>query len=105
MITLATSFEDPIVLNVGGKYFSTSLATLRSKTGILLQEMFRKNTSTTCSAEGSFFIDRDPLTFGYVFDYLRNDDMLVRSQDKSVRLQVLEDAQYFKLPDGVMEYL
>jgi len=31
--------------------------------------------------------------------------MLVRSKDKSVRLQVLEDAEYFQLPDGVLEYL
>jgi len=98
-------FEDPIVLNVGGKHFTTSLATLRSKTGTLLEEMFQKNSSTTCSADGSFFIDRDPSTFGYVLEYLRNDDMLVRSKDKNIRLQVLEDAEYFQLPDGLMEYL
>jgi len=101
----AAIFKDPIVLNVGGKYFTTSLAALRSKTGTLLEEMFQKNTSTTCTADGSFFIDRDPSTFGYVLQYLRNDEMLVRSKDKGVRLQVLEDAEYFQLPDGVMEYL
>merc|ERR1711920_524363 len=100
------TFEDPIILNIGGKYFTTSLATLRSKSDTFLEKMFRNNTSTaTCSADGSFFIDRDPSTFGYVLEYLRNDDMLVRSKDKNIRLQVLEDAEYFQLPDGVKEYL
>jgi len=101
----ADMFEDPIVLNVGGKYFTTTLATLRSKTGTLFEEMFHQNTSSTCSADGSFFIDRDPSTFAYILEYLRNDDMLVRSKDKSLRLQVHEDAEYFQLPDGVLEYL
>jgi len=98
-------FEDPIVLNVGGKFFTTSLATLRSNSGSLLREMFQTNSSTTCSPDGSFFIDRDPSTFGLVLEYLRNDDMLVPSKDKGLRLQVLEDAEYFQLPEGVMEYL
>merc|ERR1712060_415954 len=98
-------FEDPIVLNVGGKYFTTSLATLRSNTGTMLEEMFKKNTSTTCSADGSFFIDRDPSTFRYVLEYLRNDDMLVASGDENVRMQVYDDAEYFQLPDGVKDYL
>jgi len=98
-------FKDPIILNVGGKYFTTSLATLQSKNGTFLEQMFQKNTSTTCSSDGSFFINRDPSTFGYVLEYLRNDDMLVRSGDRSVRVQVLEDAEYFQLPDGVKDYL
>merc|ERR1711920_654265 len=98
-------FEDPIVLNVGGKHFTTSLATLRSKTGTLLEEMFQKNSSTTCSTWGSFFIDRDPSTFGYVLEYLRNDDLLLISGDRSIRMQVHEDAEFFQLPDGVKEYL
>jgi len=103
---VADTFEDPITLNIGGKYFTTSLATLRSKSDTFLEKMFRSNTSTaTCSADGSFFIDRDPSTFGYVLEYLRNDDILMRSGDRSIRMQVYEDAEFFQLPDGLKEYL
>merc|ERR1712060_822740 len=78
-----------------GELFSTSLATLRAKTGTYLEKMFRKGSSTTCSADGSYFIDRDSSTFGYVLDYLRSDDMLVKSGDESIRMQVLDDAKFF----------
>jgi len=96
---------DPIFLNVGGEVFSTSLATLRAKTGTALEKMFRKEAPPICSADGSYFIDRDPSTFGYILEYLRYDDMLVKSGDDSVRMQVLDDAQFFQLPESLWNYL
>merc|ERR1712060_1000418 len=45
------TLNDPITLNVGGELFTTSLATLRAKTGTYLEKMFRKGSSTTCSAD------------------------------------------------------
>merc|ERR1719193_2133348 len=99
------TLKDPIILNVGGEHFSTSLATLRAKNGTYLEKMFRKEANTTCSADGSYFIDREPSTFEYVLEYLRTDDMLVKSGDESVRMQVLGDAEYFQLPEVVQVYL
>jgi len=97
--------KDKIVLNVGGKRFTTSLITLRSIKGTFLEEMFRKGANTTSCADGSFFIDRDPSTFGYVLDYLRSGDLLVKSDDSNVRMQLLDDADFFKLPNDVKDYL
>jgi len=99
------TLKDPIILNVGGEHFSTSLATLRAKNGTYLEKMFRKEANTTSSPDGSYFIDREPSTFEYVLEYLRTDDMLVKSGDESVRMQVLGDAEYFQLPEVLQLYL
>merc|ERR1719382_1895351 len=61
--------------------------------------------STTCSADGSYFNDRDSSTFGYVLEYLRSDDMLVKSGDESIRMQVLDDAKFFQLSASLQLYL
>jgi len=99
------TLKDPIILNVGGEHFSTSLATLRAKNGTYLEKMFRKEADTTSSPDGTYFIDREPSTFEYVLEYLRTDDMLVKSGDESVRMQVLGDAEYFELPEVLQLYL
>lgn len=98
-------WKDPIILNVGGTHFSTTLATLRSLNGTLFAKMFLNGSTTTCSADGTFFIDRNPKTFEYILDFLRTGDMLVESQDTDLRLQLLEDAEFFKLPEELKGYL
>jgi len=98
-------FSEQINLNVGGKLFTTSLTTLRSISGTFFEKMFRKGANTTVSADGKYFIDRDPSTFGYVLDYLRSGDLLIKSEDKNLRMQVLDDAEYFQLPEELKNYL
>jgi len=98
-------FSEQIILNVGGKLFTTSLSTLRSVRGTFFEKMFRKGANTTASADGKYFIDRDPSTFGYVLDYLRSGDLLIKSEDKNMRMQVLDDAEYFQLPEELKSYL
>jgi len=98
-------FGEQIILNVGGKLFTTSLSTLRSVSGTLFEKMFRIGANTTTSADGNYFIDRDPTTFGYVLDYLRSGDLLIKSEDKNMRMQVLADAEYFQLPEELKNYL
>jgi len=100
-----STFKDPIILNIGGERFTTILASLRSKNGSYLEKMFRKGASTPSSADGSYFIDRDSSTFDYILEYLRNDDMLVKSGDNSVRSQVRDDAEFFQLPESLQDYL
>jgi len=99
------SWEDPIILNVGGTHFSTTLATLRSASGTFFEKMFRNGSTTTCSADGTFFIDRNPSTFEYLLDFIRTGDVLVESADKNLRLQLLEDAEFFELSDELKEYI
>merc|ERR1712060_944334 len=97
--------KDMIILNVGGERFATSLTTLRGTTGTLLEKAFRKGADTQCSLDGSYFIDRDPRTFGYVLQYLRNGDVLVESGDDDFRMEVLVEAEHFQLPETVQGYL
>jgi len=100
-----STFKDPIILNMGGELFTTTLATLRAKNGTYLEKMFLEGATTTSSADGSYFIDRDSSTFEYILEYLRNGDMLVQSRDWSVRSQVLADAEFFQLPESLEDYL
>jgi len=99
------AFEDPIILNVGGERFSTSLSSLRSIKGSFFEKMFRKGANTTVGADGTYFIDRDPSSFGHILDYLRNGDLLIKSDDQSLRMKVLDDAEYYTLPTSLLDYL
>jgi len=58
----------------------------------------------TSSPDGTYFIDRSPRTFEYVMDYLRTGDLFV-SNEAEVRIQLLDDAEYFGLPKEVIDYL
>jgi len=97
-------WEDPIVLNVGGTLFSTTLATLLSKNGTYFEQMFRSR-SIMYSPDGTFFIDRNPMTFKFILDFLRTGDLLVESKDNDLRWYLLEDAEFFELPERVIEYI
>jgi len=98
-------FSEVIILNVGGKVFTTSLTTLRSVNDTFFEKMFRKGANTTVNVNGKYFIDRDPSTFAYVLDYLRSGDLLIKTKDKNIRMQVLDDAEYFQLPEELKNYL
>lgn len=93
-----------ITFNVGGNRFSTNLTTLRSVNGTFFERMFRGGSNITSSADGTFFIDRSPRAFEYIMDYLRTGDMFVGS-DAEVRIQLLDDAKYYQLPQEVIDYL
>ena len=57
-----------VVLNVGGKQFSTTLATLASVEGSYFWKLAQK---VKLSSTGDFFLDRNGDMFPYVLDYLR----------------------------------
>jgi len=97
--------EDQIILNVGGTHFSTTLDTLRSINGTFFDKMFRNGPTTTCSGDGTCFIDRDPENFEYILDFIRTGDIVVESANRSLRSQLLEDAEFFELPDELKVYL
>jgi len=99
------AWRDPIVLNVGGTYFPTTLATLRSKNGTFFEKTFRNASTTSCSADGTFFIDRNPENFEYNLKYLRRGDLLVEGSDTDLRSQLLEDAEFFEFPEELKGYL
>merc|ERR1719419_142049 len=99
------TFDKVITLKVGSKLFSTSLSTLRSIKGTFFDKMFSKGANITITEDGEYFIDRNPDTFGYVLDYIRNGDLLIKTTDENVRMEVLDDAEYFELPEILKDYL
>ena len=70
-----------IELNVGGWYFTTSVQTLRSKPGSMLDAMLSGRYSSGKDADGRVFIDRDGECFGHVLEYLRDGVVCVDGLD------------------------
>jgi len=95
----------PIVLNVGGTHFATKLATLMSAKGSIFEKMLSKESNFTIGSDGAYFIDRDPGTFAYIMDYLRDGDLFIKNDDEYLRGRLLADAEYYELPQEVKEYL
>lgn len=65
------AMSDPITLNVGGKLYTTSLATLTSFPDSMLGAMFSGKMPTKRDSQGNCFIDRDGKVFRYILNFLR----------------------------------
>lgn len=107
-LTVLTEMRPPceqIILDVRGSLFNTCLSTLRSTSGTFFERMFCEGTNPNISENGTYLIDRDPSAFDYILDYLRIGDLFVDSDDVKVRMQVLDDAKYFQLPNKLQDYL
>lgn len=69
--TQPPTMSDPITLNVGGKLYTTSLATLTSFPDSMLGAMFSGKMPTKRDSQGNCFIDRDGKVFRYILNFLR----------------------------------
>ncbi len=68
----SSGHQQIIYLNVGGKYFSTSLATIVSEEESLLFKWFSDpEPPLPLDKKGAYFLDRDPWTFNVILNYLR----------------------------------
>ena len=92
-------------LSVGGTQFTTTRATLCAEKGSLLARKFSRENPLTSILTGervSIFIDRNPGTFQYILDYLRNGCRLLHKPPDHLLSGVLADAEYFRL-DGLAQ--
>lgn len=89
-----------ITLNVGGKVFTTTQGTLtRFDEGSMLARMFCNDKDVGWSSRvdetGAYLIDRSPLYFEPILNYLRHGKLIL---DKNVNPEgVLEEAKFFGL--------
>lgn len=92
-------FPENIELNVGGKYYSTSVFTLTRVKDSLLGRIFGgKQNTLDKDANGKYFIDRDGDLFRYILDYLRSLKLHLPEDFKEVeRLKI--EAEYYELND------
>jgi len=92
-----------IKLDVGGKIFCTSIATLSKETS-MLSAMFSGQFPLEPGEDGSFFIDRNPKCFGLVLDHLRNGgtEFSLLSQEKIEGLRV--EADFYQIPSLIQHF-
>jgi len=89
-----------VTLNVGGKTFSTTLATLTAVEGSYLWKLAHKVRSTNAS---EYFLDRSGEVFSCVLDYLRSqryneDPKSILPEDNSALKLLKREAAFYKLP-------
>ena len=88
--------ESIIDLNVGGTRFQTSRQTLTADTNSMLAKMFDPESSFSAPGvkkDGAYFLDRDPVHFGAVLNYLRSGHL---ERDCNVPA-LLKEASFFGL--------
>ena len=61
-----------VELDIGGTRYVTSVSTLRSRPGSMLDALFSGRHAVIEEEDGSVFIDRDGSAFGHVLAYLRD---------------------------------
>lgn len=90
-------FKDPIVLDVGGKRFKTTLATLRRDKNSMIAAMFSgSGFPMQPSDDGSFFIDRDGTHFRFILNFLRGCFTTI-GLDKATVDQLAVEADFYQL--------
>jgi hypothetical protein len=72
MNKIALNMDAKITLDIGGTLFSTTLETLTSEKDTFFTAMFSEQFNTKPDKNGHYFIDRTPLMFHYILNYLRN---------------------------------
>lgn len=92
--------ESIVVLNVGGKHFTTSKTTLCRYPDSMLGAMFSGQHKLTKYEDGSYFIDADGTHFGIILNYLRGKvtDIHRLPKDKEVLLQLQTEVDFYQLP-------
>ena len=91
-------FKSPVILNIGGVLYTTSINTLTNEKGSMLESMFSgRHQLTADERDGSFFIDRDGVPFRYILNYLRDPTHFVPPADVELRREILREANYYSL--------
>jgi hypothetical protein len=95
-----------ILLDVGGRKFSTSRTTLTSVPDTYLASLFSGRFALTTDAEGSYFIDRDGRHFHHILNCLRDFGRFELSSDvtEGQRKELAVEAEFYGLLDRMMPY-
>lgn len=86
-------------LNVGGRFFTTRLRTLRRDSESMLAAMFSGRHTPDKDSQGRFFIDRDPTHFHHILNYLRHEKL----PPALLAVEVLDEAEYYQV-QGLIDW-
>lgn len=99
MTKFALADDVVVELNVGGTKYTTSVATLRSKPGSMLDVMFSGRYAFKKDQDGRIFLDREGDVFSYILSYLRDGFVPVGPETDEILLRRLKrEFEYFNLP-------
>lgn len=93
---LLQTSDRKVEINVGGKYFITSLDMLRKDPRSFLATMFNGSVRLHRDHEDRPFIDRDGILFAHILDYLRSGQLLLPEGFNEIE-RLEQEARYFKL--------
>lgn len=87
-----------VEVNVGGKLFTTALQTLCAFPGSFIESMFSGRHPQSVDGSGFCFIDRSPVVFEFVLNFLRT-GVLVEPDSMDMRRRFRLDLDYYGLTD------
>jgi len=99
-----THFPNQVVLNIGGKKFSTSIDTLKKDGNNFFGAMFSGLHEVTPDKDGTYFIDRDGKHFRIILNYLRTGELLFPEDDKILKKELLKEVEFYQI-EGILELL
>jgi len=94
-----SSFNDKIQLDVGGKIFATSRYTLTNGRSEFFTKLFTGDGNKLKTEEGTYFIDRNPSTFGFILDYLRGNELDTFELSTKEFKQLQSDVSFFGIKE------
>lgn len=98
-----SQLSDPIRFDVGGHCFSVSLETLSKVPNTYFSNLV---SGRWPPPDGTIFIDRTPIAFGYILEYLRNpEDMPLILPHMSLVLHYLEVDCDFYIVSPLLSYV
>lgn len=91
-----------ITLNIGGKYFTTTRVTLSKAPNSFLHKLSLKSLDpreidSDRDERGAFLIDRDPIYFQVVLNYLRHGKLIMNNGLSEEG--ILEEAEFYNITD------
>ena len=87
-----------INLNVGGRFYTTSISTLTKYPDSMLGRMFEGDLPSAKDAQGNVVIDRDGELFRYVLTFLRSSKLILPENFKELAL-LKEEAEFYQIPE------
>ncbi|CAF3401534.1 unnamed protein product [Rotaria socialis] len=91
-----TQLKGKVQLDVGGRYFSTTVDTLTNEKDTFFTALFSKNWQLEKDNEGRIFIDRNGDLFADILEFMRSPDEFILPEDR-LRRRLVNEAKFYKL--------